>query len=140
MEAQKRRRRRGGEEEKAGPKVVINRVTIADGQISIVTPLSKEGVDVPLPKIELVDIGKETGGTSPAEAFKKVIEKIVASAGDAVAGPLAGLQDKLKGELGKQVTDLKSKAEEATKGVTEGMPGGVEEKAGAIGDKLKSIF
>jgi len=123
-------------EEKSGPRVVINRVTISGGRINITTPLLQEAVEVPLPMIELTDIGREKGGIAPAEAFRKVIEKVVASAGDAVAGPLAGIQDKLKGELGKRAADLKSKAE----GVAKGLPGGLGEKAGEIGDRLKSVF
>ncbi|VAX07353.1 hypothetical protein MNBD_GAMMA26-2633 [hydrothermal vent metagenome] len=65
-----------------GPKIVIDRVTISDGQIKIVTPLSGDGLSAPLPTIELTGIGREDGGITPEEAFRMVMEKIVAQVQD----------------------------------------------------------
>jgi len=117
-------------------KIVINRVTIAGGKIKIVTPLSSEGLTAPLPKIELTDIGKDKGGISAADAFKLVMEKVLAASSGAVAGPLADIKGQLKKQMGKRVSDITSKVEGATKG----LPGGLDKKAGDIGNKLKGLF
>lgn len=119
-----------------GSKIVINRVTLTGGKIKIVTPLSSEGIIVPLPKIELIDLGKEKGGISAADAFKLVMEKVLAASSGAVAGPLADIKGQLQEQVGKQVSDLTSKVEGATKG----LPGGLDSKTGELGNKLKSLF
>jgi len=126
----------GQAEQESASKIVINRITITGGKINIVTPLSKEGLSAPLPKIELTDVGKDKGGISAADALKLVMEKVVAASSGAVAGPLADIQGQLKEQVGKQVSDLSSKAQDATKG----LPGGVDQKAGELGNKLKSLF
>ena len=120
----------------SGAKIVVNRITISDGKIKIVTPLSSEGLSAPLPTIELTDVGRDKGGISAADAFKLVMEKVVAAAGGAAAGPLADIQGQLKEQVDKQVTDITSKVEDATKG----LPGGLDQKAGELGDKLKKLF
>ena len=126
----------GQAQQESASKIVINRITITGGKINIVTPLSKEGLSAPLPKIELTDVGKDKGGISAADALKLVMEKVVAASSGAVAGPLADIQGQLKEQVGKQVSDLSSKAQDATKG----LPGGVDQKAGELGNKLKSLF
>jgi len=140
--------KQGGGQSKAAPaepgqmqqegesKIVINRVTITGGKIKIVTPLSSEGLTAPLPKIELTDVGRDKGGISAADAFKMVMEKVVAASSGAVAGPLADIQGQLKEQVGKQVSGLSSKVEGATKD----LPGGLDQKAGELGNKLKSLF
>ncbi len=99
------------------PKVIIDRLTIRDGTINIVTPLSAEGISTPLPLIEITDIGKKKGGASMEEVMKLVMGKIASQASLASAGPLSDL----KGPLG-SVTD------------------GVSEGVGAVGDKIKGLF
>ena len=54
--------------------MVIDRVTVSNGTISIVTPLVGKALTAPLPTIELTDIGRDKGGASPAEAFKKIVD------------------------------------------------------------------
>ncbi len=126
----------GQAQQEGGSKIVINRVTITGGKIKIVTPLSKEGLSAPLPKIELTDLGKDKGGISAADAFKLVMEKVLAVSSGAVAGPLADIKGQLKEQVDKQVSGLTSKVEGATKG----LPGGLDQKAGEMGNKLKSLF
>jgi len=123
-------------QQEGGSKIVISRVTITGGKIKIVTPLSSEGLSAPLPKIELTDVGKDKGGISAADAFKMVMEKVVAASSGAVAGPLADIQGQLKEQVGKQVSDVTSKVEGATKD----LPGGLDQKAGELGNKLKGLF
>ncbi len=126
----------GQAQQGSGAKMVINRVTLTGGKIKIVTPLSSEGITVPLPKIELTDVGKDKGGISAADAFKLVMEKVLAASSGAVAGPLADIKGQLQKQVDKQVSDLTSKVEGATKG----LPGGMGEKAGELGNKLKGLF
>ncbi len=123
-------------QQEGSSKIVINRVTLTGGKIRIVTPLSSEGLTVPLPKIDLTDLGKDKGGISAADAFKIVMEKVLAASSGAVAGPLADIKGQLKEQVDKQVSDLTSKVEDATKG----LPGGLDQKAGDIGNKLKGLF
>ncbi len=124
------------QQEEGGSKIVINRVTLSGGKIKIVTPLSSEGLSVPLPKIELRDLGRDKGGISAADAFKMVMEKVLAASSGAVAGPLADIKGQLKEQVDKQVSDITSKVEDATKG----LPGGLDQKAGDLGNKLKGLF
>ncbi|MCF6354453.1 MAG: hypothetical protein L3J26_05015 [Candidatus Polarisedimenticolaceae bacterium] len=126
----------GQTQQEGGSKIVINRVTLSGGKIRIVTPLSSEGLTVPLPKIELTDLGKDKGGISAADAFKMVMEKVLAASSGAVAGPLADIKGQLKEQVDKQVSDITSKVEDATKG----LPGGLDQKAGDLGNKLKGLF
>ncbi len=117
-------------------KIVISRVTLTGGKIKVVTPLSSEGLTVPLPKIELTDLGRDKGGIPAAEAFKLVMEKILAASSGAVAGPLADIKGQLRDQVDKKVSEIGSKVEAAT----QGLPGGLDQKAGEIGDKLKGLF
>ena len=102
-------------------KVVIDRLTIRDGHINIVTPLSEDGISAPLPTIELTDIGKKKGGVLAADVVKLVMQKVTRQVVKASAGPLSDV----KGQLGEQA-----------KGLTKG----ASEKAGGVGDKLKGLF
>jgi len=111
-----------GESTGGEKKVIIDRLTIRDGKVAVVTPLSKEPLTADLPKIELTDVGRKQGGTSSAEVLKQVIEKVTASASKVAQVSLDDLKDKA-GEMAKE------KAGEAV--------GGLQEKAG---EKLKGLF
>lgn len=103
-------------------KVIIDRLIIREGKVSVVTPLSKEPLSADLPKIELSDIGRKQGGASSSDVLKQVIEKVTASASKVANVSL----DDLKGKAKAMATE---KAQEAV--------GGLKEKAG---DKLKGLF
>jgi len=126
--------------QETGSKVVVDRVTITNGQIKIVTPFSSKELSASLPTIELTDVGREKGGVSPAEALRAIMEKVVAAAGGAVSGPLAGIQDQLKGELNNKIKDVQSKVGDVTKGLTNKLPGGLDKEAAELGNKLKGLF
>jgi hypothetical protein len=102
----------------SGPKVIIDRLTIRDGSINIVTPLSAEGISTPMPLIEITDIGRKKGGASMEDVMKLVMEKVASQASLASAGPLSNLKAP------------------SIKGVTEGVTDGV----GGVGDKVKGLF
>jgi len=117
----------GGEEKR----LIIDLLTISQGEVSIVTPLSETPVSSSLPEIELRDIGKNSGGASASEVVKQVMQKVVGAASRVGDVSL----DKLKSELGSKVGDkLKSVQEKA------GTTDGIGDKAGEVGDKLKSMF
>lgn len=106
-----------GKEEK---KLVIENLYIRDGQISIsAAALQGKTLDSKLPTIHLTDIGKSSGGATPAEVADKVLGSITQAASKVAVGDLAkqateqlkgaagavtapgGAADKLKGLLGK---------------------------------------
>lgn len=119
-----------------GPKLIIDRLTINDGKVSVSAPITlNQKIEGNLPTIQLKDIGKEKGGAEPAEvavqvanAITKNAMKIVERLG--VGKTLQGLKDGLSG--------VTSKATEAVDTLTKGAPavGGagkaVDDAAGAV--------
>jgi hypothetical protein len=103
----------GGQERK----VIITDLYVRDGQIGISQALLKgKTLSTPLPTIHLSNIGKDSGGASPAQVAQQVISSITASASkaanidlskelgtlkDAAGGGASGVSDQLKGLLGK---------------------------------------
>lgn len=119
----------GGEEGKSkDKKVIIDRLVIRDGNVSVVTPLSEDPLSVGLPTIEFADIGRDKGGEYIPVVIKKIMKKVTDSASkvanvslDDLKGQLKGkLQDKLKGGLGDKLP--------------EGVGGG------DVGKKLQGLF
>ncbi|MFQ5848913.1 MAG: hypothetical protein ACE5IQ_14725, partial [Candidatus Methylomirabilales bacterium] len=93
--------------------------------------LKGEAITLPLPNIEMKDIGKEKGsqGTSLAGVVERVLKEINRNATKAVATvDLRGLTEKARAEAEK----ARQKAEQARK-EAEGAVGGV-------GEKLKGLF
>jgi hypothetical protein len=103
----------GGQERK----VIITDLYVRDGQIGISATLLKgKALSSPLPTIHLTNIGKDSGGASPAQVAQQVLGSITASASkvasvdlskelgslkDAVGSGGAGVTDEVKGLLGK---------------------------------------
>jgi hypothetical protein len=103
----------GGQERK----LIITDLYVRDGQIGISQALLKgKTLSTPLPTIHLSNIGKDSGGASPAQVAQQVIGSITASASkaasidlskelgslkDAAGGGASGVSDQLKGLLGK---------------------------------------
>lgn len=121
----------GGDGE-AGPKVVINDLYIKGGKVNVSASLMQGKVlTTPLPEIHLEDIGKDSGGASPAEVVDQVIAAITESSGSAASSldlSKLGLSD-ISGkaaEMGKAAGDAAQKA-------LEGAAGG----AGGAGDAAK---
>ncbi|MFA5041747.1 MAG: hypothetical protein WC464_08965 [Bdellovibrionales bacterium] len=76
-------------DKKPARKIVINSMTISDGQISIShAALGGRQLTAPLPLIRLTNIGKNEGGTTPAEVAKKVLDAITKSAGQVASSSL----------------------------------------------------
>jgi len=56
-----------------GKKIMIRDFILTDGKVNLATTLlGGKSITASLPDIHLKDLGKETGGTSPAEAFEKI--------------------------------------------------------------------
>ena len=102
-----------------GTKIQINNLIVKNGKVNLsVTALGGQGVSKPLPDIHLKDIGKDGGGATMADAFKKIFAAVNKNVGTAVAGSL------------KDVTGDVQKAAE----------GEVEKAVGGALDKVKGIF
>lgn len=104
---------------KPSRKIVIEDLTITDGQISIATPLLKgQQLNAPLPTIHLTNIGKTSGGESPADLAKLLLTTITQSASEAAtlditkqlgnitSGLTSGLTNGLKGNAAGQLKGL----------------------------------
>jgi hypothetical protein len=85
-----------GEEEDEGQKVIIDHILIASGMVQ--AKLSALPViPVPLPDIELKDIGREEGGASAAEASTQVFDTFYESMIGAIGNTTGFAGDTLKG-------------------------------------------
>ncbi len=107
-----------------GPKVVINNLYIKGGKISVSAPfMGGETLATGLPDIHLKDIGKDSGGASPAEVANQIISAITKSA-SAAAGSIdlssLGLSD-ISGKAAEVMDDASKKASEAVEGATDAL-------------------
>ena len=121
-------------DEKAGDnekKLIIDLLTIQDGEVLVVTPLSDTPIRTPLPNIEMKDIGKKGGGSSASDVVKLVMQKVTSAASSVGNVSLDELKTKLQSQVGDK---LKAVQEQS------GSIDGIGDKAGEVGDNLKSIF
>ena len=79
---------------KAGKKVQIDHVLVKDGKIRLGAKLlGGNAVPIPLPDVEMKDIGKDSGGVSMAQAVSAFFGRLAGGIGDAVkkgAGSVTG--------------------------------------------------
>lgn len=99
-----------------GKKVVIDHVLVNGGKVSVsATILGGNALPIPLPTVELHDIGKEKGGTSMPEAIAEIFQ-----------GMLKGVLDvanKALGSVGDAAGAVTEGASDAAKKLTEGVKG-----------------
>jgi len=70
----------------AGPRLVINKLVIEGGKIDAnVAALGDKQMSTDLPRIQLNDIGKKSGGATGAEVATQVTQAIIAKVGPAIA-------------------------------------------------------
>jgi len=119
----------------AGPKLVINDFYIKGGKVNVSASLMQgKTITTPLPEIHLKDIGKKSGGASPAEVIDQVIAAITKASGNAAGGvdlSQLGLSD-ISGkaaDIGKAATGA---LQGAGSGATDAAKGAVEGAAGAL--------
>ena len=109
--------------DKPGRKVVIEHFKFDGGRVRVAV-LNGKGVVVPLPAIELNDIGAKNGGVTGIEATVQVVESIVMGTLKAVAGV---------------VGDVGGLAIEGVEAVGGAAVDGVKAVGGAIGGGIKKI-
>ncbi len=79
-------------------KMIISDLIIRDGQIAVSQQsLGGKQLSVPLPTIHLTNIGKDSGGATPAQVAGKIIDSISSEATVTSLGQLA--KDKINGVL-----------------------------------------
>ena len=125
----------GGSEsgESGGPKLIIENLIIKNGEVQVTSNMVKgKTLSTPLPAIHLRDIGKDTGGATPAEVAKKVIAVLTSQIG-AAAGKLdlRSLMDEEK---------LKQLGQEKLKDAGGDAMDKLKDIGGDTGDKLKKLF
>jgi hypothetical protein len=104
-------------------KLQVGDILITDGRINVaMSGLIGKSTTLPLPAIHLTDLGKDSGGITPADLSKRIIVAILESSTKAVSS--------MAGELGKGVTDT---ATSLGKGATQS----AEKVSKGVGDLFK---
>lgn len=142
------------EEKKPGKKVVIDHVTVSNGQIKLSsTLLQGAALPVPLPTVALSDIGKEKAVSPPeasAQVLKKVlgsvidaateaIKKLTGSAGDVLKSVTGGMTGEKATAAGKDVQEAAAQVEEKAAEVGKDVKQAADNVKKAAGGLLKSI-
>ncbi len=95
-----------------GPRLIIRKLVIDGGEIDArVAALGDQQMSAKLPRIQLTDIGKKSGGATGAEVAKQVTQAIVAKVGPAVAN--LGLEKYIGKSLDEAKALVDSKAAES---------------------------
>lgn len=99
-------------------KVIIDDFQLNGAIVNVtITALGGKKLTVPLPDIKMQNIGRDSGGTSPAEVISEVFSSITKAVGEAVAsaGNIAG--DALQGAAGAAGDAAKGAADSIKKGI-----------------------
>ena len=106
-----------------GKKLVIETLTIKGGKVTVaasILPGQGRSMTAPLPDITLRNIGKDSGGATPAEVSAKVLTALNESAIKAAGSIGVGATlDSLQKSLGGAAAGAMGKGGEAAKGATE---------------------
>ncbi len=116
--------------DEGGKKVTIDLVKVTNGKIGLSAKLLQgKEMSVPLPEIEMKDIGKSQGGISAVQALAETMQQLVMSIIDVAKQALQSV-----GEAVKAVGDnVKSAAENVTENVKS-----VGESVKEVGESVKS--
>lgn len=109
----------------AAKKVIIDDFQLNGAKVNVtITALGGKKMTLPLPDIKMTGIGRDSGGTNPAEVISEVFSSISKAVVDAVAsgGQIAG--DALKG-AGSAATDAAKGATDAAKGAADSIKKGI---------------
>jgi len=132
---------------KPGKKIQINHFLLENGTISLSAKiLGGQTATVPLPKIEMHDIGKETDGASVAEVAEEVFSEVTGSVTEVATEALKMGKELLNKGVG-AVTEGAADAIEGGKeaigegadAVKEGAEGAVEEGKKAVEDAVGGV-
>jgi len=114
-------------------KVIIDRLTISNGAVSILTPLTDEPLNATLPTITMTEIGRKTGGQLISEVVKQVMKKISDATSKAANISLNEVKAKLK-----DAAKAKAKVQDAIK---DKVPANFQDQLGGdVGNKSKGLF
>jgi hypothetical protein len=119
-------------------KVVIENLYVRDGKVEVSADfLQGKKTGTGLPTIHLKDIGKSSGGATPAQVAEQVIAAISKSATNAVGKlDVGAIKDALGKELGAKMGDVQKSLEQSTGGATDMLKKGT----GGAGDALKGLM
>ena len=82
-------------------KLVIDKVSITGGKVTLASSIPGVKGTVPLPDIALKDIGKSKGGASPADVAEQVLDAITSGVAKAATSfSLSSVTDMAKGATG----------------------------------------
>jgi hypothetical protein len=113
-------------------KLIIRKLVVEGGQASMrIAALGGKQQSVSLPRIEMTDIGKKSGGATALEVAQQLSNRILKNAQGAVMG--AGVQQ----YLGKSVDELKQNLQ---KGAMEKLGGGVGGSGDQIGGAIQGVL
>jgi uncharacterized protein involved in outer membrane biogenesis len=118
---------KGEAKDDGGKKLVIDKLTISGGKVNVSASfLAGKKMSVPLPTIEMKDIGKDKGGAS---AGKAVTSLNIGKLTDSVKGLVGGAGSMLQKGTG-GVTETVGKATESTGKAVEGAAGALKKLFG----------
>ena len=107
--------------QKPGKKVMIKYFVIKNGTISVSSSLIKTGVNVPMPKIEMQDIGADDS-KSAGDVLQEIYDQMLKGIGSAVSGVQGIKLDGIRDDVAK-----------ATEGVGKGMKESIKSLQSSLG-------
>ncbi len=107
-------------------KVIIENLYVRNGKVNVSADfLQGKTTGASLPTIHLTDIGKSSGGATPAQVAEQVIAAISKSATSAVSKlDISGIKDALSKELGAKMGDMQKTLQQGTGGATDALKKG----------------
>lgn len=116
---------------------MIEKLTLTGGKVAVIAPLLNEKLSIPLPTINLTDIGKDGKGATPEEIADQVMQAILGGAQKAVAAAQINVEQ-LTGavmeEAGKAIDQATGEAGKALEGA------GVGDVGKDAGDAVKGLI
>lgn len=126
-------------EGESGPKMVINDLYITGGKVNVSASLMQgKTITTPLPEIHLTDIGKDSGGASPAQVVDELISAITKSSGKAASSldlSQLGLAD-----ISGKAADMGKAAQDAAKSIIDGTGNTAGDAVEGASGALKGLF
>jgi len=90
---------------KPGRKVIIDHVKFSDGQVNVrALYTANQSIPLPLPSLELKDIGRASGGVTAVQAVSSILGSLISSVTELVQGSMKFLTDQA-GKLGGAALD-----------------------------------
>jgi len=130
------------ENEGPGKKLIIDDLIVKNGKVNLAVEmpggmLGEKKISADLPEIQLRDIGKNQGGSSPSEVAKEIFEAIYAKiTAPNVMGALDNQLKKLGGAVPQAVEKVTQEGLKGAKGVAES----AGKEAGGVSEKLKGLL